>query len=238
MLTALNSFYKKFARGSITSANMFNQIVLLIRKDFVIDWRLKHPFTGILLYIASTIYTVYLSFDAVITPAVWSSLFWIILLFIATTALAKSFIQEERRHLYYYFTVEPNVLILSKLIYSFVYLSSIGLFGLLIYIILIGQPEFSLGLFLVNFFNGVLGLSVAFTMIASLAVHTAQKGNMMAILGFPVILPILLLAISNSRRIVEGGVWTEISGFSLILTSVNVIIVVLTLILFPYSWKS
>ena len=89
-----------------------------------------------------------------------------------------------------------------------------------------------------NFFNGVLGLSVTFTMIASLAVHTAQKGNMMAILGFPVILPILLLAISNSRRIVEGAVWQEISSFSLILTSVNVIIVVLTLILFPYSWKS
>lgn len=217
---------------------MLHQIFLLIRKDFVIDWRLKHPFSGILLYIASTIYTVYLSFNATITPAVWSSLFWIILLFIATTALAKSFIQEERRHLYYYFTVNPTVLILSKLIYSFVYLSVLGIFGLLIYIILVGQPPFSLGLFLLNFFNGVLGLSVAFTMIASLAVHTSQKGNMMAILGFPVILPILLLTITNSRRIVEGGAWIEINNFSLILTSVNVIIVTLTLILFPYSWKA
>ncbi len=215
-----------------------NQILVLIRKDFMIDWRLKHPFSGILLYIASTVYTVYLSFGAQVSPAVWSSLFWIILLFIATTALAKSFIQEERRRLYYFFTAKSNVLILSKLIYSFVYLSAIGLFGLLIYIILVGQPEFSMPLFLLNFFNGVFGLSVAFTMIASLAVHTAQKGNMMAILGFPVILPILLLAITNSRRIVEGASWMEIDNFSLILISVNVIIVSLTLILFPYSWKS
>lgn len=215
-----------------------SQIITLLKKDFIIDWRLKHPFAGVLLYVASTIYTVYLSFDAVITPASWSALFWIILLFVATMALAKSFIQEEKRHLYYYFTVSPSTIIISKLIYSFLYLLGIGLFGFLLYVILLGQPGFNLWLFLVNMVNGIIGLSAAFTMIASLAVRTHQKGNMMAILGFPVILPILLLAINNSRRIVEGAAWMEIDNFSLILISVNVLIVALTLILFPYSWKS
>lgn len=214
------------------------QIFVLIKKDFVIDWRLKHPLSGILLYVASTVYTAYLSFDAIVTPAVWSALFWIILLFIATMALSKSFIQEERRHLYYYFAVRPNTLIISKLIYSFLYLFGIGLFGLIIYSVLLGKPTFSTSLFLFNFLNGVVGLSTAFTMIASIAVRTQQKGNLMAVLGFPVILPILLLAITNSKRIVEGASWSEIDNFSLILISVNVIIVSLTLILFPYSWKS
>jgi heme exporter protein B len=214
------------------------QIRTLIRKDFLMDWRQKHPLTGILLYITATIYTVYLSFSAVITPAVWSALYWIILLFVTTTALAKSFIQEERRHLYYFFTVSPHVLIISKLIYSFVYLIGIGLFGLGIYVVLIGIPTFSLGLFLVNFLNGVIGLSAAFTMIASIAVHTHQKGNLMAVLGFPVILPVLLLAITNSKKIVEGADWAGVDSFSLILISVNVIIVALTLLLFPYSWKA
>lgn len=219
-------------------SSSLRQIISLLKKDFIIDWRLKHPFTGILLYVASTIYTVYLSFDALISPALWSALYWIILLFVATLALAKSFIQEERRHLYYYFTVKPSVLIVSKLIYSFLYLLGIGLFGLVIYTVLLGMPSFSLSLFVVNLVNGTIGLSAAFTMIASLAVRTQQKGNMMAILGFPVILPILLLAINNSKRIVEGAAWMEIDNFSLILLSVNVLIVTLTLILFPYSWKS
>ena len=214
------------------------QIISLLHKDFVIDWRLKHPFAGIFLYVASTIYTVYLSFDSVITPALWSALFWIILLFVATMALAKSFIQEEKRHLYYYFSLKASTLIISKLIYSFLYLFMIGMFGFGLYVILLGKPEFNLGLFIVNLLNGVIGLSAAFTMIASLAVRTQQKGNMMAILGFPVILPILLLAINNSKRIVEGAAWSEIDNFSLILLSVNVLIVSLVLILFPYSWKS
>ena len=214
------------------------QILTLLRKDFIIDWRLKHPFTGIMLYVASTIYTVYLSIDSVVTPAIWSVVFWVILLFIATMALAKSFIQEERRHLYYYFSVSASTVILSKLIYSFIYLLSLGLFGLGLYVLLLGLPEFSLPLFVLNMTNGIVGLSVAFTMIASLAVRTQQKGNLMAVLGFPVILPILLLAITNSRRIVEGAVWSEIDNFSLILLSVNVLIISLTLILFPYSWKS
>ncbi len=219
-------------------SNRAQQILVLLKKDFTIDWRLKHPFTGILLYVASTIYTVYLSIGAIVTPAIWSVVFWIILLFVATMALAKSFIQEERRHLYYYFNVPAGTLILSKLIYSFLYLLGLGLFGLGLYIVLLGLPEFSLSLFIINMINGIIGLSVAFTMIASLAVRTQQKGNLMAVLGFPVILPILLLAITNSRRIVEGAVWAEIDNFSLILLSVNVLIVSLTLILFPYSWKS
>jgi heme exporter protein B len=215
-----------------------SQILILLRKDFLMDWRQKHPLTGILLYVTVSIYTVYLSFSALVTPAVWSALFWIILLFVTTMALAKSFLQEERRHLYYYFTVPSSILIISKLVYSFVYLLSIGLFGLLIYIVLLGMPTFSLGLFIVNFINGVLGLSAAFTMIASMAVHTHQKGNLMAVLGFPVIMPVLLLAITNSKKIVEGGNWESIDSFSLILISVNVIIVALSLILFPYSWKA
>lgn len=214
------------------------QILILLRKDFTIDWRLKHPLTGILLYVASTIYTVYLSIDSVVTPAIWSVVFWIILLFIATMALAKSFIQEERRHLYYYFSISAGTLIISKLIYSFLYLLVLGLFGLALYVLLLGLPTFNLSLFILNMVNGIIGLSVAFTMIASLAVRTQQKGNLMAVLGFPVILPILLLAITNSRKIVQGAVWAEVDNFSLILLSVNALIVALTLILFPYSWKS
>jgi len=219
-------------------SSTLTQIRTLLYKDFLMDWRQKHPLTGILLYVTATIYTVYLSFSAVITPAVWSALYWIILLFVTTTALAKSFIQEERRHLYYYFTVPASTLIISKLLYSFLYLLGIGLFGLGIYVVLVGMPSFSLWLFLVNFLNGVIGLSAAFTMIASIAVHTHQKGNMMAVLGFPVILPVLLLAITNSKKIVEGGNWEAVNSFSLILISVNVIIVALTLLLFPYSWKA
>lgn len=216
----------------------FRQIFRLIRKDFIIDWRLKHPFTGVLLYIASTIYTAYLSFDAVINPASWSALFWIILLFIATMALGKSFLQEDRRHLYYLYAVPADRLIISKLIYSFVYLFLLGCFGLVIYSVLLGKPDFDLALFLINLLNGCLGLSAAFTLIASIAVRTQQKGNMMAILGFPVILPILLLSITNSRKIVLGAAWPEIDNFSLILASVNIIIIVLTLILFPYTWRT
>lgn len=214
------------------------QIITLLKKDLQVDWRLRHPFSGIVLYITSTIYTVYLSFDSVITPAVWSALYWIILVFVAAMALAKSFIQEERRQHYYYFTVSPTSIIVSKLLYSFLYLLGISLIGLALFVLLVGDPGFNLTLFFFNLCNGVIGLSAAFTMIASLAVRTQQKGNMMAILGFPVILPILLLAITNSRRIVEGAAWVEIDNYSLILGAVNVLIISLTLILFPYSWKS
>jgi heme exporter protein B len=193
---------------------------------------------GIMLYVASTVYTIYLSIQSIITPAVWSAIFWIVLLFIATVALSRTFLQEERRQLYYFFNISSSLVILSKMIYSVIFMWVTGLFGWLIYAVLLGVPSFTFGLYLLNFVNGVTGIAVALTMISSLAVRTRQTGNMMAVLGFPVILPILLLAITNSRKIVEGGQWQDISEYSLILCAVNVIIIALTLILFPYSWKS
>ena len=62
---------------------------------------------------------------------------------------------------------------------------------------------------------------------------------MMAILGFPVIIPVaMILAVSNSQVIVLGGSWNDIIKNLITLLSVNVIIIALSYILFPFTWKS
>ncbi len=210
----------------------------LIRKDFIVDWRQQNPIMGTLLYIVTTIFTSYMVFRGVISLEMWNVFFWIILLFTTTTAIAKSFIQEEKRTLYYFFLAYPSEIIISKLVYSFLYLISIVIISLVIYMILFGNPVIHWTLFALNLLFGCIGLSSAFTMVSAIAFRTSNRSVMMAILGFPVIIPVMVLSISNAINITNGYIWQEIQGNMWTLMSVDVIIIVLTFALFPFIWKS
>ena len=95
-----------------------NNIITLLKKDFLLEFRQKHTFFGILLYIASTIFVVYLTMGQP-EGVVWNGMFWIIQLFICVNAVAKSFMQETRgRQLYMYTIASPQAIILSKIIYN------------------------------------------------------------------------------------------------------------------------
>lgn len=169
---------------------------------------------------------------------VWNALFWIILLFTAINAISKSFIQEERRNLYYFFLTKPFEIIVAKLIYSFLYLLLIAVISLVLFGVLFGNPVNNYSLFIPNLLIGCLGLSSAFTMISAIAFNTSNRAVMMAVLGFPVIIPVLVLSISNSSHILDGDILTQIQGNMLTLISIDVIIIALTFVLFPFTWKS
>jgi len=214
------------------------EIISLIKKDFDVDSRQKYPIAGIVLYIFATIYISYLTFQSTINISTWNALFWIILLFASVTGIAKSFIQEENRSLYYFFLSKPANFLAAKLIYSLVYeliLISItfSLFSLLLPV----DADFNY-LFYLNLLNGAIGITASFTLVSALASKTSNQSNLMAVLGFPVIIPILILASTNSRKILFGAIWQDISGNSITLLSLNVIIIAVSFILFPYSWKN
>ena len=52
-------------------------VLTLLKKDLLLELRQQHTFYGVLLYIASTIFVLYLSMDAP-QPDVWNGLFWVI----------------------------------------------------------------------------------------------------------------------------------------------------------------
>jgi len=97
---------------------LFNEIRFLLVKELKLEWRQKYAFSGVLLYLFSTVFIIYISFFDV-KPEAWNTLFWIIILFTAVNAIAKSFLQESTgRLLYYYFIVSPQAVLLSKMIYN------------------------------------------------------------------------------------------------------------------------
>jgi heme exporter protein B len=214
---------------------LFSEIRYLVAKEIKLEWRLKYAFSGVLLYLFSTVFIIYISFFDV-KPEAWNILFWIILLFTAVNAIAKSFLQESAgRLLYYYFIVSPQAILLSKMIYNTALMLLLGVLGLIIYSILVGNPVVLPWYFLFTVLMGSISFSLIFTMISAIASKAGNNFTLMAILSFPVIIPVLLLLMKLSLSSITGNSF-PLKDF-LILALIDIIVVMAAYILFPYLWR-
>lgn len=195
-----------------------------------------------MLYIVSTVFVCYMSFrfsNGEIHPITWNTLFWIIMLFTAVNAIAKSFVQEGKgRLLYYYTLVSPQSVILSKIIYNALLMLVLSIVGLAVYSLIIGNPVQDMALFVINVILGGLGFSSAFTMISAIASKAANGGTLMAILGFPVILPMLIMLIKISKNAMDGLALSNSYDELITLGAINMIVVTISYLLFPYLWRT
>jgi len=215
-----------------------SKIITLLKKDFLLELRQQHTFFGILLYVASTIFVLYLAMGQP-ESTVYNGLFWMIQLFVCINAVAKSFMQESKgRMLYFYTIVSPVHFIIGKLIYSIIIMLLMVLLSLLLFRILLGNPVFNYLQFVGIAFLGGISLSLVFTLMSAIAAKAQQNAAIMAILGFPLIIPQLLLLIRLSRA-AYGEVFREGALFqiSLLLGGLDVLIIVLSIVLFPFLWK-
>ena len=210
----------------------------LFKKDWMLEMRQQYSLYGVMLYVASTIFVLYLAIEDP-NAATWNALFWITQLFVCINAVAKSFLQENKgRMLYFYSICHPAVFVMAKLLYNVVLMAILNLFNLIIFIALMGNPTVLVFQFIGISFLGGIGLSLVFTMLAAIASKAMQQASLMAILGFPIIIPQLLLLIRLSKmafaEIFKPGAAMQIV---LLLLALDLGIILLSVILFPFLWK-
>jgi heme exporter protein B len=214
----------------------------LIGKEITLEWRQRYALNGMLLYIVSTVFVCYLSFKLKsnqLTPITWNTLFWIIILFTAVNAISKSFTQERAGRLLYYYTIaSPQGIILSKIIYNSGLMLVLSLTGFGFYAFVMGNPVGDLWMYLVTIFLSSIGFASSLTMVAGIASKAENNGALMAILSFPVIIPMLLMVMKLAKNALDGLDRGSSSEEVMILLALDAIVVSLSLILFPYLWRS
>jgi len=214
-----------------------NNIHTLLKKDLLLEFRQQYTFFGILLYIASTTFVIYLTMGLP-DDKVWNGLYWVTLLFICINAVARSFLQEGRGRLLYFYTIaSPVNFILSKLIYNSILMILMSGLSLLLFTLLLGNPLAHGLLFFGISCLGGISLSLVFSFLAAIASKAQQPSAIMAILGFPLIIPqiLILIKIANIAfaDIVQNGL-PQLIG---LLVGFDIMIVALAYILFPFLWK-
>ena len=217
--------------------NLYTQIKFLLKKEILLEWRSKYALNGILLYVISTVFVCFLSFKTT-PPLVWNALFWIILLFAAINAIAKSFMQENKgRLLYYYQIASPQAIILAKIIYNILLMVLMATIALGFYSIVFENQVGDIWLYFIAVLIGAISFSTVFTMISAIASKANNNNTLMAILSFPVIIPLLMLIIKLSKNAMDGLDRSVSLDEIAVLGGINLIVIVISLVLFPYLWR-
>lgn len=217
--------------------NLYSSVKFLLKKEIMLEWRSKYAFNGILLYVISTIFVCFLSFKK-IDPISWNVLFWIIMLFAAVNAIAKSFMQENaQRQFYYYSLVSAEAIILSKIIYNSGLMLLLASIAFAFYNLVFNNPVQDIILYLICVLTGAISFATVFTLISGITSKANGSATLMAILGFPVIIPVLMVIIKLSKNAMDGLDRSVSYNELLVLGAINLIVLTGSYLLFPYLWR-
>ncbi len=223
---------------SLKSSRIRNgsKILTLFKKDLLLEVRQQYSFYGILLYIFATIFVLFLAIEEP-EAEIWNGLFWVIQLFICINAVAKSFLQESKgRMLYFYSIASPVHFVTAKLIFSGLLMLVMTLISLVLFFAFIGNPVQRVLPFTGLVMLGGISLSMVFTFLAAIAARAHQNAAIIAVLGFPLIVPQLMLLMKLSGAAFDKGMnfpWVDI----LLLIALDLLVGLLSVILFPFLWR-
>ncbi len=210
----------------------------LIKREFLLEFRQKTTLGGILVYVIGTVFVSALCFKGKVDKPTWNALFWIILLFSSITISSKSFLKEQSgQALFNYMYYKPQQFILSKMLYNMVFMMLLSLVTLFFYCWFVKNEIENFSLFAVVLLLASSGFAGVLSLMSAIAAKAQGSFALMSILSFPVLMPLLILVIRLSKQAIDGLAWSVSYQFLGILIALNVIMIVLAILLFPYLWQ-
>ncbi len=160
-------------------------------------------------------------------------------LFITVNTIAKSFLQDSpARMLYYQSLTSPRIFIVSKLIYNGILLVAMSLVSLSLYIVFLGNPLTNPLMFTGLVCLAGISLALVFTMLAAIAARAGQNSAIIAIMGFPIVVPTLMILVRLSNSAFSIGYTPGIWKMILLLVALDLLSIALSLVLFPFLWRN
>jgi heme exporter protein B len=85
---------------------------------------------------------------------------------------------------------------------------------------------------------GGVSISLVFTLMSAIAAKAQQNAALIAIMGFPIILPQLMLLMKLSKvafaEVFRPGAVLQLSA---LIVGLDVLVIAMAVVLFPYLWK-
>ena len=120
---------------------------------------------------------------------------------------------------------------------AFVALLLLSIIAIVFYMLVFHNPIGDLLFYLLAVLIGSMSFATVFTMISGIASKASNSGALMAILSFPVIIPLLMVLIKFSKNAMDGLDRSVSLNEIGVLAAINLIVVTVSLLLFPFLWK-
>jgi heme exporter protein B len=163
-------------------------------------------------------------------------LLWVILLFSAAAGLPRAFVQEEETQtaIALRLAATPSALFCGKLLYGLTLTFALEALVTPVFVAMTSLDVRSPGLLAVVLAAGGFGLAAGSTLVAAIIAQARSKGTLFSVMAFPVLLPLLLIAVELSRGAVAG----DPAGVALLqLLLYDASVTVAGFMLFPVVWN-
>jgi heme exporter protein B len=116
-------------------------------------------------------------------------------------------------------------------------MAGMGLLSLVLFTVLLGNPLEHAGKFLLITCLGGASIGLVFTFLAAIAARARQSTALMAVMGFPLIIPQLLLLMKIAAIAFSTVIQSGLAEMIALLIALDIMVVLLSVILFPFLWK-
>jgi len=219
---------------------MFKQAMAICRKDFHSEIRTRYSINGLIMFIVVTISIIRFALgEEKMSNELYAGLLWIIIFFSNSNGLARVFVAEEDRGTSFVLKLiaDSKAVLLGKLIFNTSLTFCINFVVVLLFMITMDLQIKSPGLFILTIILGNFGLSAVLTIIAALISKANSKGSLYPVLSFPLLLPLLIAAISATWLSIDGTTFEQILGDIQIMVSYTVVTVTASFMLFDFVWS-
>lgn len=211
-------------------------------KDARLEVRSPASLGTLAMFVASALLLVRLALGREdVSVVVASALFWVVILFAATTGVGRAFVSEEERgtRLLLRLTVPSLAVYVGKLIFNVLLTLALTLITALGFLALVPVPVGAPGLLLATLLLGGAGLACGTTLLSAVLGRTRTSGPLLPVLAFPILIPLLLPLVSLTQLALAAPPGaTELARSDLVLLAGYIgLTVSASVLLFEHVWK-
>ncbi len=223
------------------SSSWIAEAAAVFAKDWRCELRAKHAITTLGLFAVTSLVVASLALGPVGIQeeeriAFAPVLIWLILLFSTAAGLPRAFVHEEESHTAtaLRLAATPSALFAGKAAYTFSVLAAVEAAVAPLAAALLQIDVARPGLLIAVLALGGFGLALASTLLAAIVAQGRGRTTLFAALAFPVLVPLLALAVSLTRTAFGAPIQ---DGILIQLVLYDATVTVAGLMLFPVVWN-
>jgi heme exporter protein B len=220
------------------SSNWAAEAAAVLRKDLKVEYRTRYALCAIGLFALTTLAAVSFAVAGHASPEVQAALLWIVLYFAALSGLTRTFVAEEdgRTADALRLSADGTSVFVGKLAFNLLLLLAMAVLLVPGFALLMAAKVADPWLLAAILTAGCWALAAVLTFTAALVSQARARGALGAVLAFPLVAPLLQMAIGATAAALtgDGGGWGGVRG----LVSYGGIMTVVAVLLFDSVWNA
>jgi len=223
------------------SSGWASKSLAVFLKDLKSELRTRYAANAILMFALVTVFAVSWAVGGVgLNSTLQASFLWIVIYFSSLSGLSQSFVKEEESKTAMALRLYcPAAAVLGgKMAFNLILLSVLNLITIPLFGVFVGLDIHNFPLFIIIIVVGSLGIVSTTTLVAAIISKASVKGALFAVLSFPLILPLMMMAISGTKKALSPDMVLSAARMEIqVLASYVIVMSVLGFLLFDSVWN-